>query len=141
MNKKCSLIAVALVMSATSALGHQWEQIGTHETSTYLFINPKTFSASGDGTVKTWTKREFDVDKTKMEKEKLPPEMYKGKKSHVAYEEYDCIRQKKRIFTGMTYDNEQGTQKDQEKTDWAEVQAGAEKGLFDAVCRKAKSDK
>ncbi|GFO64756.1 hypothetical protein M1B72_05400 [Geomonas paludis] len=141
MSKKHYLLAAFLVMSATPSLAQQWQQLGTYDESTYYFINPKTFSIGKDGTVSTWTKREFNVDVAKTVKESIPPEKIKGKKTHVYYEEYDCAGQKKRILTGMTYDNEAATMKDQEKTGWLPIPVGLEKNIFDGVCRKANAGK
>lgn len=139
MNKKCIIMVAALFMSASPALAQQWKNLGTYGTSTYYFYNPKTLAVAKDQIVSTWTKREFDVDAAAMDKGKLGPDQYKGSKSVVAYEEFDCAKQKKRIVSGMSYDNEKNQNKDVSPTDWQGVLTGTLEGnLLEAVCRLGK---
>lgn len=138
MNKKWMTMASIVVISASPASAHQWKHLGTHGAAAYYYYNPKTLSVSKDHIVKTWTKREVDVDPAAMSKEKLDVNKYKGSSSLVAYEEYDCARKSKRAITGTSYDNGKGTSQDLEPTPWQQVVGGTLEGeLFEAVCRKS----
>uniref|UniRef100_C6E3D7 Surface-adhesin protein E-like domain-containing protein n=1 Tax=Geobacter sp. (strain M21) TaxID=443144 RepID=C6E3D7_GEOSM len=138
MKKKVFAMTAMVVMSAYPASGQQWEHLGTHGASAYYYYNPKTLNVSKDQIVKTWTKKELDTDLPAMSKAKIEVNKYKGNRSLVAYEEYDCAGKAKRTVTGTSYDNEKGVSQDLGPTPWQEVVGGTLEGdLFEAVCRKA----
>jgi len=140
MYKKCTIMAAALIMSASPALAQQWKNLGTFDASTYYFYNPKTFTVAKDNTIGTWTKREFGVDSAAMAKENIGPDKYIGSKSVVAYEEFDCLNQKKKTVTGLSYDNLHDKKTDVARTEWQEVAKNSLEGnLLDAVCRQPKA--
>ena len=114
--KKIIVLSAVLLMSTSPALAQKWKHLGNYDDTTSYFFNPKTFSISKDQIVSTWTKKEFGVDQAAMASEKLGPDMYKGKKSVVAYEEFDCDKHKKRTVTGISYENDHGKKSDIGKT-------------------------
>jgi len=142
MNRKYYIVAASLLLSASPALAQQWQHLGSYGPSSFYFMNPKTLSVTAEKTVKSWTKREIDVDAAAMAKAKLMPDQYKGSTSVVAYNEFDCGKRQKRTLAGMSYDNARRESKDLDRTDWQPVERGTlEANLLEAVCRAAKETK
>ncbi|NTV50406.1 MAG: hypothetical protein HGB32_05800 [Geobacteraceae bacterium] len=138
--KKTSLLAALFIMTASSAMAQQWKHLGNDEVSTSYFYNPKTFSVSADSIISTWTKVEYNVDRAAMAKEKVSPDMYKGTKAVAAYEEFDCVKKKKRTITGMSI--EKIKKVDLDKTDWIEVAKGSvDEKLLGLICLEKKPSK
>jgi hypothetical protein len=136
--KKTTILAALLIMTASPAMAQPWKHLGTDSGSTSYFFNPKTFSASKDNIITTWTKKEFNVDTAALAKAKVSPDMFKGTKSIAAYEEFDCSKKKKRTLTGMSFENGKST--DLKKTNWLEVVPGSLDGnLINALCQELKA--
>lgn len=131
---KRTLVLLSLsVLSAPPAFAAQWKHLGSDGKSTHYFYNPKTFSVKSN-VASAWTKKELNVDPAVMAKNNLLPNEYKGSKSIVAFEEFNCTDRKKRTMVGKIY--EAKTEGDVERTDWTVIEPGSvDEGLLNALCK------
>jgi len=131
--KKALVLTILLVMSASTAMAHEWKQLGSDGATSYYFYNPKTYSRK-DNVAGTWIKKEFNVDAAAMLRDKVALDEYAGNKSIVAYEEYDCVKKMKRTLVGKEFDK--GEEHDLERTKWLEIAPGSlDEGLMNAICK------
>jgi hypothetical protein len=134
--KKITLLTALLVMSTSTAMAHQWKQLGSDGKTSYYFYNPKTYSLK-DNIAGSWIKKEFNVDTAAMVKDKIEPDKYAGNKSIVAFEEYDCAKKMKRTLVGKEFDK--GDENDLVRTNWLEIAPGSlDESLLNALCKEVK---
>ena len=127
-------LSFALVPGAFAA---EWKHLGTDGKSTHYFYKPKTFTISKDRIASAWTKREYKVDLDVMARNKLSPAEYKGSRSVIAFEEYNCTEKKKRTILGKTYEGSNDA--DLGRTDWTGIEPGSvDEGLLSALCGEGK---
>jgi hypothetical protein len=132
-----SVLSVSLVPNAF-AVGVGWKHLGSDKNNTHYFYKPKTYHVK-DNIVRSWTKKEYNVDINAMMQKKIEPDDYTGTKSVVVFEEFNCGEKKKRTIIGKVYEGKDDS--DVSRTDWAVVQPGSvDEGLLTALCTKDKGN-
>ena len=134
MIKRALLLLTLSVTLVPNAFAMQWKHLGSDENKTHYFFKPKTYSLKNK-VASAWTKKEYNVDVNLMTLRKIQADEYKGNKSVVAYEEFNCTEKKKRTVVGKTYEKNDDT--DIGKTNWTPVQPGSiDEGLLTALCNE-----
>lgn len=133
------LLLTLSVLLAANAFAAQWKHLGEDGKSTHYFYNPKTYALKNK-VASSWTKKEYNVDVKAMIQNKTALDEYRGSKSVVAYEEFNCAERKKRTLVGRFYEGK--IDGDVERTNWTAIEpASIDEGLLTALCKEGMSNK
>lgn len=126
------LLLVGCILCASNSYAAEWKHLGADQNNTHYFYKPKTYIVQ-KGLVKAWTKKEFNVNLSAMQRKNVEADDYTGKKSIVVYQEFNCSEKKVRSIIGKIYERRE--ESDISKTDWVKVQpASDDDNLLKALC-------
>lgn len=140
-SKRIMLLLPLAGLSATAAFASDpgWLHLGSDGKTTHYFYKPKTFRMKNN-VASCWTKKEYNVDVKALTQNNVSPDDYRGSKSTVVFEEFNCVEKKKRTIIGKEYEGRDD--RDVARTDWAAVQRGSiDEGLLTALCKEKRSAK